>query len=167
MPAPSDPAPAPAPSPGPSGDPDTPAPWYEPGLSFACTQCGNCCTGPTGFVRFTNAEARAIADHLGLTVARFRKQYTRQVAGAPSLTETRRGRDYDCVFLTRDAHGKAGCSLYPVRPTQCSTWPFWPENLATPRDWADAAKTCPGMQQGGTFYPVEQVRVICASNDEG
>jgi len=141
-------------------------PWYAPGLSFTCTQCGNCCTGPTGFVRFTNDEARAIADHLGLTVTEFRKRYTRQVAGSPSLTETKRGRDYDCVFLTHDASGKRGCSIYPVRPTQCRTWPFWPENIASPRDWADAAKTCPGMQQGGAFYPVEQVRVICDSNDE-
>ncbi|MEM6333876.1 MAG: YkgJ family cysteine cluster protein [Planctomycetota bacterium] len=143
-----------------------PPAWYEPGLSFACTQCGNCCTGPTGYVGFTNDEAKAMADHLGLSVTEFRKRYTHQVAGQPSLTEVKRGRDYDCVFLTRDEQGKAGCSIYPVRPQQCRTWPFWPENLRTARDWADAAKTCPGMQHGKTFYPADQVRVIAASNNE-
>ncbi|MEM9251591.1 MAG: YkgJ family cysteine cluster protein [Planctomycetota bacterium] len=140
-------------------------PWYGKGLSFTCTQCGNCCTGPSGFVRFTNAEAKAMADRLGLTVADFRKRYTRQVAGRPSLTEIKRGRDYDCVFLTRDEHGKAGCSIYEVRPKQCRTWPFWPENIGSPREWADAGATCPGMQNGGKFYPAEQVRIICDSND--
>ncbi|MEO0965497.1 MAG: YkgJ family cysteine cluster protein [Planctomycetota bacterium] len=145
--------------------PDAPEPWYGAGLSFTCTQCGNCCTGPTGYVGFTNAEAKAMAEYLELSVTEFRQRYTRRVAGRPSLTEVKRGRDYDCVFLTRDAEGKAGCSIYPVRPRQCRTWPFWPENLASARDWADAAKTCPGMQRGGTFYPAEQVRIICDSND--
>ena len=27
-------------------------PWYADGLSFECTMCGNCCTGPPGAVWF-------------------------------------------------------------------------------------------------------------------
>ena len=38
---------------------------------------------------------------------------------------------YDCVFLKEDPErGRKTCSIYPVRPLQCRTWPFWPENLA-------------------------------------
>lgn len=72
-----------------------------------------------------------------------------------------RGRD--CVFLARDGAGRAACSIYPVRPAQCRTWPFWPENLATPEDWGRAAKSCPGMDRG-RFYPIEQIRIIRDSN---
>ena len=39
-------------------------PWYRYGLSFECTQCGNCCTGGPGFVWVEEEEIRAIADFL-------------------------------------------------------------------------------------------------------
>ena len=31
--------------------------------------------------------------------------------------------------------GRAVCSIYRARPAQCRTWPFWPENLLSKRDW--------------------------------
>ena len=140
--------------------------WYEDGLSFTCTQCGNCCTGPPGFVWFDEDEGRAIAEFLGITPEVFYDKYCQKKHGRWSLGELSTHRGFDCVFLTRDAKGKAGCSIYPVRPTQCRTWPFWPENLKTPRHWARAANNCPGMKNGGDFYPVEQVRIILAKNKD-
>ena len=57
-----------------------------------------------------------------------------------------------------------------MRPTQCRTWPFWPENLRNNRAWHSAAKTCPGTKDvlsgNGDFYPVEQVRIILAENPD-
>ncbi len=142
-------------------------PWYAPGLSFKCTQCGNCCTGPTGFVWFNDDEARAIAEYLGITEAQFRQRYAHRKFGRWSLDEVKVKREqYDCVFLQRDEAGKALCSIYPVRPTQCRTWPFWRSNLASPDAWREAARTCPGMQQGGNFYPVEKIRIILESNPD-
>lgn len=139
---------------------DSDRPWYAPGLSFQCTQCGNCCTGPSGFVWFTDAEAAAIADHLGLDEATFRQRFAHRRMGKWTLNETKVARgQYDCVFLRRDAQGKALCSIYPVRPTQCRTWPFWPENLESREAWDDAATRCPGMKRGGQFVPVEQIRI--------
>ena len=32
--------------------------WYEDGLRFSCSQCGNCCTGPPGAVWFTDNEGQ-------------------------------------------------------------------------------------------------------------
>ena len=29
------------------------------------------------------------------------------------------------------------CSIYDVRPVQCSTYPFWPSLLASKEDWED------------------------------
>lgn len=143
-------------------------PWYSPGLTFKCTQCGNCCSGPSGYVWFTDAEAERMAEYLGVTVAEFLERHTRKVAGRPSLDEVKRKRgQYDCIFLRRDEQGKSQCSIYPVRPTQCRTWPFWPENIRSQRDWDEAAKTCPGMGRAdGDFVPVERVRILVRSTWE-
>ena len=47
-------------------------------------------------------------------------------------------------------HGDGGmdCRIYPVRPRQCRTWPFWPVNLSSPETWALAAGRCPGINRG-------------------
>jgi len=139
-------------------------PWYADGLSFTCTQCGNCCTGPPGYVWFSDEEAKQIAEHLGISEREFRKRYAKKKFGKWSLGEVKRNGQYDCVFLTRDEQGKAWCSIYPVRPTQCQTWPFWPENLASPEAWEKAAETCPGMRTGKDYYPPEQIRIIRDQN---
>ena len=128
----------------------------EPGLRFACTQCGACCSGPSGYVLFTDDEAEAIASTLGLSVPEFIDRYTHDTFEGRSLNEIKTDAGHDCVFLTRDpASGKALCSIYSVRPTQCRTWPFWKRNLATARDWAIAARTCPGIGKGRLAPPAE------------
>lgn len=141
--------------------------WYSQGLRFSCTQCGNCCTGSPGYVCFHYDELVAMAGHLGIEPDVFLLRYARREGDGWSLREVERDGQYDCVFLKEDAKtGRRGCSIYSVRPTQCRTWPFWPDNLRSRRAWAAAAKRtpCPGMAQGGpagegTFYPVEQIRI--------
>ncbi len=145
-------------------------PWFGDGLSFNCTQCGNCCTGPSGYVWFSDEEAQAMADHVGMDVRSFHQRYARRAMGRWTLEEVRNGRGYDCVFLQENDEGKRVCSIYPVRPTQCRTWPFWPSNVRSRADWEASAKSCPGMRvpdaRGEHFVPIEQVRVIMAENPE-
>ena len=136
--------------------------WYAEGLQFECTQCGNCCTGAPGYVWLNDVESEAIAAHLGLSREAFHREYARTVHGRWTLNErwNHGVKGYDCVFLRRDeASGKAMCSVYSVRPIQCRTWPFWPQNLRSSRSWHRAAQTCPGMNQGN-LIPVEQVRIL-------
>lgn len=134
--------------------------WYvEEGLRFTCTQCGNCCTGPPGYVWFDEHEVRAMADYLKVSEAEFRREYAHEVYGRWSLNERRSGHGYDCVFLKREEGGKALCSIYPVRPQQCRTWPFWKENLKSERVWEAVKQVCPGMGKG-KIYPVEKIRII-------
>jgi uncharacterized protein len=142
---------------------EKPADWYEKGLSFGCTQCGNCCSGPPGFVWFTPAEAQQMAEFLQLDVNTFLKRYTRVSHGRYTLDERISPQGYDCVFLKRDEQGKALCSIYSVRPTQCKTWPFWPELLRAKESWDRATERCPGMNKG-TFYPIEKIRIIRDQN---
>src|SRR3546814_747434 len=142
--------------------------WYDPGLSFKCTQCGHCCTGPAGVVWFTEEEGDRMAEYLGMTKIDFLREYAAKRYGKWTLKETvHPDRGYDCIFLKWDKRTKkAGCSIYPVRPTQCWTWPFWPSNLESKESWQQAAKTCPGMRKGGEFYPVEQIRITLSKNND-
>ncbi len=142
--------------PDPTGTTDT----GEVGLRFTCTQCGNCCTGPTGFVLFTDKEADAMAAELGISSEDFYKQYSRETLVGRSLNETVvDGFGYDCVFLTRDDKtGKTGCSVYKSRPEQCRTWPFWRSNLIGKRAWKEESRDCPGMNTGQLHSP-EHIRI--------
>lgn len=130
------------PSPVPTAAPsDADQLWYGMGLRFRCTQCGNCCSGGPGYVWLTYTDMVRIAGFLNLAVDQFTKRYVRQVRDGFSLIEKA---GYDCIFLNRE-NGKAMCGIYPVRPTQCRTWPFWNQNLASPDAWTQAAARCPGM----------------------
>ncbi len=130
--------------------------WYQAGLAFECTQCGNCCSGAPGYVWVTKEEEQAIAQFLGCGSSRLPREQLRRVGFRHSLRE---GRDGDCVFLKRNGD-KTLCSIYPVRPRQCRTWPFWSSNLVSPEAWNRAHQTCPGMNRGPHygFVAIEKLR---------
>jgi Fe-S-cluster containining protein len=135
--------------------------WYADGLRFECTSCGNCCTGPPGWVWFTPEEGKAMAKKLGIDEPTFYERYARKVRRRYSLEERKTEHGFDCIFLDRTTvPGKALCGVYDARPAQCRTWPFWPENIKTPRRWAAAKKhtPCPGMDTGPVI-PVEQIHI--------
>ena len=129
--------------------------WYAEGLSFECTQCGNCCSGAPGYVWLTISDMEKMAEYLALDFDEFSSTYVRRVGNRFSLTEKF---NYDCVFLTRDDRGKAGCSIYPVRPMQCRTWPFWDDNLKAANAWNRASDRCPGMRdEKAPHYELEHI----------
>lgn len=130
------------------------------GLRFSCTMCGNCCSGPPGYVSFTPDEAAALARRLGISVEQFLGEYTHDTPAGRSLREVPGAFGLDCVFLDRTrVPGRAVCGVYEDRPSQCRTWPFWDTNLRTPRHWERAGRTCPGLNTGRLYTPVE-IRVI-------
>ena len=136
-------------------------PWYQDGLRFACTKCGNCCTGSPGFTWVSEDEIDRLAVRLGLDREAFIRKYTRSVwrdgEERRSLTELRRG---DCVFWVAGT----GCSVYQDRPRQCRTWPFWRSNLTERDDWAAAARECPGMDRGALHHVAE---IAAVAADDG
>lgn len=133
--------------------------WYADGLRFECTQCGRCCTGPPGYVTFTDEEAVAMAAALGLTTEAFLDRYATSDGLHRSLREVPTEHGYDCVFLDRTSiPGKAVCSIYEARPLQCRTFPWWPGNLRSERDWKRLGRECEGVGRGD-FVPVEEIRI--------
>ena len=117
-------------------------PWYEDGLKFTCVaDCAGCCTdhGDYAFVYLDRATERRIAQFLKLDLATFRKSYTELDEGHRVL----RMDSPDCPFLDEKR-----CSIYPVRPSQCRTFPFWEENLSSRKAWKKLAEFCPGIDSG-------------------
>lgn len=132
-------------------------PWYIDGLHFECKECGACCSGPgEGYIWVTKQEIEFIAEYLKITVEQLRQKYTRRVGLRTTIIEEPETRD--CIFLI-DRAGRKGCEIYPVRPSQCKNWPFWPENLKNPGTWNQAARKCPGINRG-RFYSFEEIERI-------
>jgi Fe-S-cluster containining protein len=129
-------------------------PWYSCGLHFGCIQCGRCCSGPDeGYIWVTKEEAELIADFLKITVGQLNKKYLRRVGLRRTIIEEPASKD--CIFLRNLGDAKI-CLIYPVRPSQCRIWPFWPCNLINPNSWNAAAGRCPGINRG-RFYGVEEI----------
>ncbi len=127
--------------------------WYAEGLHFECQACGRCCSGPPGYVWLDPAEAYQIADFLRLSPHQFFTRYLRLIDGQLSLIELSGG---DCIFLDPESRL---CRIYPVRPRQCRTWPFWSSNLISRRAWEEAAARCPGCNRG-RLYTLEEIEEL-------
>lgn len=125
-------------------------PWYEEGLRFRCTGCGDCCTGESGFVWVNKQEIAALAERLGMEIEQFEARYVQRVGIRKSLKEYANG---DCVFFD----GKTRrCNVYDDRPRQCRSWPFWESNLRTPEQWEQTCEECPGAGKG-RLYSLQQI----------
>ncbi|MHC4788822.1 MAG: YkgJ family cysteine cluster protein [Planctomycetota bacterium] len=135
-----------------SAEPD--AAWYAKGLRFECARCRRCCTGPPGYVWVTGEEIERIADFLGTTPRAVTRRHSRRVWWRISLKERRNG---DCVFLA-----DKGCRIYAVRPAQCHTFPFWPDNVTSPERWEQLKRRCPGVGRG-RLYSREEIESIAAT----
>ncbi len=134
------------------------SPWYQHGLRFSCTECGKCCTGSPGYVWVNHDEIDAMADYLKIPVDKFKRTYLRQKNGRYSLVELG-SRNYDCIFLKDKT-----CSIYPVRPTQCRTYPWWQRNLNSKESWEEAAKTCEGINNDAPIVPLETIETELKKN---
>lgn len=120
------------------------------GLRFECTQCGECCInrGEYAHVYLNDEEVADLAAFFGLSPREFERRYTFvDEDGWLQLNFT----DDRCAFLNE--HGQ--CRVYPARPTQCRTFPFWPEMIAG-REWtAEAREMCEGVGKGRVHPPEE------------
>lgn len=117
--------------------------FYETGLQFECTRCGKCCTGFPGYVYLSESDIILITKYLKENIGRFLKKYAKTVS---IFHETRYSLiekpNYDCIFWDNL------CTLYPVRPYQCRTYPFWKKNVVSEREWDKAGRFCPGINRG-------------------
>jgi len=106
----------------------------------ACDSCGgNCCTGESGYIFLNQKEMEAIAGYLEISMAGLKEEYLFKKGYKFSIKEHVVEGSHDCIFFDRDIKG---CGIYPVRPTQCRTFPFWP-HFKTHED--ELRSECPGI----------------------
>jgi len=125
-------------------------PWYKNGLGFSCTGCGKCCTGGPGVVWLTEEEVEDIAEYLNMPLVQFTKKYIRIIGDRIALKELLP--KYDCVFLKENK-----CTIYPVRPKQCKSFPFWSTLLESEEAWNEAEKYCEGINCKTTIVSYEDI----------
>ena len=136
---------------------DTKNCWYAAGLHFECMHCGNCCSGPDqGYIWVAGPEIRLIAKFLNISTDELKKKFLKRVGFRRTIIEQKGSND--CIFLRKTEKGKT-CAIYPVRPSQCRSWPFWPGNLSSPNSWNVTAQKCPGINRGKR-YNLERIRAI-------
>jgi Fe-S-cluster containining protein len=107
-----------------------------------CQSCGgHCCTGESGYIWVKFHEIEAIADFLELSVESFATMYLKKVKHRYSLIERERKemQDFACIFFDDRINR---CPIYPVRPLQCRTFPFWEQYK---QNMKEVVKECPGI----------------------
>lgn len=110
----------------------------------ACESCGGlCCLGESGYVRISDDEIDALAEHLGVSLQKMHKKYLIKADEGYSLREIRLSDgNYSCMFFDLE---KKQCSIYEYRPEQCRTFPFWDEYFIY-KD--ETFYMCPGIRMG-------------------
>jgi hypothetical protein len=103
------------------------------------------------------ADVSAIARHLGLEREAFLSTYCQREDGWVTL----RMDTPACPFLEPENT----CAIYPVRPRQCATWPFWKENLTRATWEGEVSADCPGIGKG-ELHPREEIERIARENAE-
>ena len=106
----------------------------------ACEECeGNCCIGESGYIWVSPKEIEEIAKFLGIDKNIFINRFLIKVGYKFSLKERPYKNGFACIFFDEN---KKRCSIYPVRPIQCRTFPFWDyfkDNIE------ELKKECPGI----------------------
>ena len=135
----------------------SPKEWWSKGVYFNCTECGKCCQ-VEGEVWLSPNEVSDIAIFKGITTEDFfdnfgldRRDGWIKLKNKESQSNHEKSREYNinknkeeikkfavgedegepCIFLSADNK----CSIYEVRPLQCSTYPYWPRIMKSPEAW--------------------------------
>lgn len=125
--------------------------FYKQGLKFTCTTCGECCKLPGGRVELKISEAENISAFLQRTMDEFLERFCTVEESGIYLKDNA---EQHCIFLENTT-----CAIYQVRPLQCRTFPFWPENLKSPYRWKQLRSFCQGVDRGN-FHTAEQIETV-------
>ena len=106
----------------------------------ACQNCsGRCCVGESGYIWVSPEEISAIALKLSMSKEEFINKYLLKIRYRFTLKEMPYENGFSCIFFDKE-HKR--CGIYPVRPSQCRTFPFWDyfkENID------EVVTECPGI----------------------
>ena len=93
-----------------------------------------------------------MARHLKISLSKFTFEYCD--ISDDGIYHLKERKNPECQFL-KDAK----CSIYAARPTQCRTWPFWPEVMGAKTWKNEVASFCPGVGKG-RIWKAEEIEKI-------
>jgi len=109
-------------------------------MRFECQPgCTRCCE-QQGFVYLTEDDIVRLAAYLKMAGGEFERRY---VYRTKNLRRLRVPRHAQCEFLT-----SGGCSVHMAKPTQCRSFPYWPELVESRQAWHRTSRWCPGIGRG-------------------
>ena len=125
--------------------------FYEKGLRFECQGCNYCCSSEPGYVFLSEDDIIRLSEGLSMDRQALLDTYCRIVdMGAFKMISLLEKENYDCIFLTT-----SGCKVYPYRPKQCQTYPFWAHVVEDEQAWETEGKSCPGIGKGKLYTKKE------------
>ncbi|MCL1814947.1 MAG: YkgJ family cysteine cluster protein [Treponema sp.] len=117
-------------------------PFFADGLRFSCIHCSECCRVEPGYVFLSQNDLRLLAEGLQMGYNDIVERYCRWVPspGGEKQLSLKETPDFDCIFW------QDRCNVYPYRPLQCKTFPFWDSTLNAREAWEELP--CPGKGKG-------------------
>ena len=103
---------------------------------FKCQECGDCCKGYGGTF-ITEKEIETIAAYIHTDPDTFVENYCQISGGKRILAQVE---DMYCIFWD------GLCTIHPVKPRMCKTWPFIESILVDTSNWYIMASLCPGIR---------------------
>ncbi len=135
-------------------------PFYSEGLRFECTRCHACCRLEPGYVFLSERDIERLMTATRLSRTDFLARYCREVpVGEGLMISLKEKPNYDCIFWD------GGCTVYPHRPLQCQSYPFWDPNLTSRQAWSTLKGRCPGVGQG-KLHSLEEIESWLAARSE-
>jgi len=116
---------------------------------FKCKKCGDCCKGYGGTF-ITEKEIETIAAYIHTDPDTFVENYCQISGGKRILAQA--GNRY-CIFWD------GLCTIHPVKPRMCKTWPFIESILVDTSNWYIMASLCPGIR---TDLPNRKIKKFVA-----
>ena len=128
---------------------------FKNGIRFKCEGSANCCVsrGSHGYVFLNKNDLFRLAKNFKLLINSFKNKYCQTSEGFIHLKEIRK--KGECIFLENKK-----CGVYMARPTQCRTWPFWPENMNSKIWNKEVVKFCPGIGKGNLISKEKIKKII-------
>jgi Fe-S-cluster containining protein len=132
--------------------------FYADGLKFSCKRCSSCCRYDQGFVFLTEKDLKKLSFALKTDENSVINSYCRWVTDrkGDEVLSLKEKSNKDCILWDE------GCIVYPERPVQCASFPFWDYIIASKQGWEIAAGSCPGMNSG-ELHTRSEIEKISAS----
>ncbi len=115
--------------------------YFDPAACGNC--CGACCRGESGFIWVNKEEISKIARFLNIDIENFIKNYLKKVKYRFSLKEIKVAGENICIFFDLKS---CRCEIYPVRPSQCVSYPFW-DRYREEKHKNEVFEECPGVKR--------------------